>query len=61
MAGHMGHERVTVLNLEVVRADTERNLILIRGAVPGPKGSLVMIRSAVKNLCYQIRWLRLRM
>ena len=49
MAGHMGHERVTVLNLEVVRADTERNLILIRGAVPGPKGSLVMIRSAVKG------------
>jgi len=49
MAGHMGHERVTVLNLEVVRADTERNLLLIRGAVPGPKGSLVMIRSAVKG------------
>ncbi|MCJ7832487.1 MAG: 50S ribosomal protein L3, partial [Actinobacteria bacterium] len=49
MAGHMGHERVTVLNLEVIRADTERSLILIRGAVPGPKGSLVMIRSAVKG------------
>jgi large subunit ribosomal protein L3 len=49
MAGHMGHERVTVLNLEVVRADTERHIILIKGAVPGPKGSLVMIRSAVKG------------
>ncbi len=50
MAGHMGHERVTVLNLEVVRADPERNLLLIRGAVPGPKGGLVMLRSAVKGV-----------
>ena len=43
MAGHMGHERVTVKNLEVVRADPERNLLLVRGAVPGPRESLVMV------------------
>ena len=49
MAGHMGHERVTILNLEVVRADVERNILLLKGAVPGPKGSLVMVRSAVKG------------
>ena len=48
MAGHMGHERVTVLNLEVARIDPERHLVLVRGAVPGPKGGLVMIRSAIK-------------
>jgi len=48
MAGQMGNERVTILNLEVVRADPERNLLLLRGAVPGPNGSLVMVRSAVK-------------
>src|SRR5213083_1982138 len=49
MAGQMGHERVTVLNLEVVLADLERNLLLIRGAVPGPAGGLVMVRSSVKE------------
>lgn len=49
MAGHMGHERVTVLNLEVVDADPERNLILVRGAIPGPNGGLVMVRSAVRG------------
>jgi len=48
MAGQMGNERVTVLNLEVVRADAERNLLLLKGAVPGPTGGLVMVRSAVK-------------
>jgi large subunit ribosomal protein L3 len=48
MAGQMGNERVTVLNLEVVQADAERNLLLLRGAVPGPTGGLVMVRSAVK-------------
>ncbi len=48
MAGHMGHERVTVLNLQVASIDAERNLVLVRGAVPGPKGGLVMVRSAVK-------------
>ncbi len=48
MAGQMGNERVTVLNLEVVQADAERNLLLIKGAIPGPEGGLVMVRSAVK-------------
>ena len=48
MAGQMGNERVTVLNLEVIRADAERNLLLLRGAIPGPEGGLVMVRSAVK-------------
>jgi large subunit ribosomal protein L3 len=49
MAGHMGHQRVTVLNLQVVSVDPERNLVLVRGAVPGPKGGLVMLRSSVKG------------
>ena len=49
MAGHMGHEQVTTLNLEVVEADPERNLLLLRGAVPGPVGGLVMVRSSVKS------------
>ncbi len=48
MAGHMGHRRVTTLNLKVITADPERNLILIRGAVPGPKGGLLMVRSAIR-------------
>jgi large subunit ribosomal protein L3 len=49
MAGQMGNERVTVLNLEVVHVDVERNLLLVKGAVPGPNGGLVMVRSAVKK------------
>jgi large subunit ribosomal protein L3 len=48
MAGHLGHRRVTTLNLRVIKADPERNLLLIRGAVPGPRGGLVMVRSAVR-------------
>lgn len=44
--GHMGHERVTVKRLQVVRVDTERNVLLIRGAVPGPNGGLITIREA---------------
>lgn len=48
MAGHLGHRRVTTLNLEVISADPERNLLLLRGAVPGPRGGLVMVRSAVR-------------
>jgi large subunit ribosomal protein L3 len=48
MAGHHGNSRVTVLNLEVVQADLERNILLVKGAVPGPAGGLVMVRSAVK-------------
>ena len=50
MAGQMGNERVTILNLEVVQTDPERNLLLVRGAVPGPDGGLVMVRSATKAL-----------
>lgn len=49
MAGNMGGDRVTMLNLEVVEADPDRNLLLIRGAIPGPRGGLVMIRSSVKG------------
>ena len=48
MAGHMGDERVTTQNLEVVRIDVERNLLLIKGAVPGAKNGQVAIRPAVK-------------
>ncbi len=50
MAGHMGCERVTTQNLEVVRVDAERNLLLIKGAVPGAAGGIVMIRPSVKIL-----------
>ena len=50
MAGHLGAERVTVQNLEVVKVDAENNMIAIRGAVPGPKGSLVFIKNTVKNI-----------
>lgn len=48
MAGQMGNERVTTQNLEVVRVDAERNLILIKGAVPGAAGGRVMVRPAAK-------------
>jgi large subunit ribosomal protein L3 len=49
MAGRLGAERVTTLNLEVVRADSERDLLLVRGAVPGPRGGVVVVREAVKG------------
>ncbi|MEZ5800250.1 MAG: 50S ribosomal protein L3 [Nitratireductor sp.] len=49
MAGHMGQTRVTTQNLQVVRTDTERGLILIRGAVPGSKGTWITVRDAVKH------------
>ena len=49
MAGHMGHERVTIQNLKVLRVDTERNLLMIEGSVPGPNKGLVLIRRAVKG------------
>jgi large subunit ribosomal protein L3 len=48
MAGHMGAERITVQNLEVVSTDEERGLVLVKGAVPGPKGGWVLIKDAVK-------------
>ena len=50
MPGHMGNVQVTVQNLEIVRVDTENNLLLVKGAVPGPKKSLVTIRETVKSL-----------
>ena len=48
MAGQYGNEQVTVLNLEVVKVDTEKNLIAVKGAVPGAKGGIVFIRDSVK-------------
>lgn len=48
-AGHMGNERVTVQNLRVVLVDAERNLLGVRGAIPGPKGGVVMIKGARKQ------------
>ena len=48
MPGHMGSVRVTIQNLEVVRVDAENNLILVRGAVPGPKKALVTLKNSVK-------------
>ena len=48
MAGHMGSVQVTVQNLEVVRADAEKNLLLIKGAVPGNKGAVLVIKNSVK-------------
>ncbi|MEQ9641840.1 MAG: 50S ribosomal protein L3 [Alphaproteobacteria bacterium] len=49
MAGHMGAERVTVQNLQIVRTDPDKGLIMVKGAVPGPKGGWVMISDAVKQ------------
>ncbi len=49
MPGQMGAEQVTVQNLEIVRVDAENNLLLVKGAVPGPKKSLITIREAVKS------------
>ena len=49
MSGHLGHERTTTLNLEVIEADPEREIILVKGAIPGPRGGLVLIRNAVKG------------
>jgi len=48
MAGRMGGQQVTTLNLEVVEADAERDLVLVKGAIPGPRGGLVLIRNATK-------------
>ncbi len=49
MAGHMGDEQVTILNLDVVKVDVELGVIAVRGAVPGPRGGLVTIRNSVIN------------
>lgn len=48
LPGHMGNKQVTVLNLDVVKVDSERNLILVKGAIPGPKGAVVSVRNTVK-------------
>ena len=48
MAGRMGGQQVTTLNLEIVQADRERELVLVKGAVPGPQGGMVVLRDAVK-------------
>ena len=47
--GHMGLDKITVQNLDIVRVDSERNLLLVKGAVPGPKGGLVVVRETVKS------------
>ena len=50
MPGHMGAEQVTIQNLDVVKVDEELNMIVVRGAIPGPKGGLVYIKSTVKTI-----------
>ncbi len=49
LPGHMGHVQVTIQNLEVIKVDLENNVILIKGSVPGPKNSLVLVRTSVKT------------
>ena len=49
LPGHMGHEQVTIQNLEVIKVDLENNVILVKGSVPGPKNSLVLVKTAVKT------------
>jgi large subunit ribosomal protein L3 len=49
LPGRMGGERITVQNLEVVKVDTERNLLLVKGSVPGPKKAFVMVKTAIKS------------
>lgn len=49
MAGHMGHDRVTIQNLTILRVDAERNLLLVEGSVPGPNNGTLLIRRAVKG------------
>jgi large subunit ribosomal protein L3 len=55
MAGRMGNDRVTIKQLEVVQSDAERNLLLIKGSVPGPNGSLVMIRKGAQQMALSIQ------
>jgi large subunit ribosomal protein L3 len=49
MAGHMGNARTTIQNLTVIRVDSERNLLLVQGSVPGPNKGIVIIRRAIKS------------
>lgn len=48
LSGHYGHERVTIQNLEVVKVDSARNILLIKGCIPGPRGTVVTVRESVK-------------
>lgn len=50
LPGHMGHETVTIQKLEVVRVDAERNVLLVKGSVPGPKNSYVSVKSSIKSV-----------
>ncbi|QEH62328.1 50S ribosomal protein L3 [Spiroplasma chinense] len=50
MAGHMGHEQVTIQNLEVIKVDSERNLVLVKGSVPGPRKGFVIIKQNAKGV-----------
>lgn len=49
LPGHMGHETVTIQNLQIIKVDTENNLLLVKGNVPGPNKGLVFVKSAIKN------------
>ena len=49
LAGHLGSERVTIQNLDIVKVDAENNLIAIKGAIPGPRGGIVVLKDSVKN------------
>jgi large subunit ribosomal protein L3 len=49
LPGHMGTDRITVQNLEIIKVDVERNLIAVRGAIPGPKGGLVLVKPSTKS------------
>ena len=49
MPGRMGRQKVTTLNLRVVKADTDQEVLLVRGSVPGPRGATVIVRDAVKD------------
>jgi large subunit ribosomal protein L3 len=55
MAGRMGNDRVTIKQLEIVQSDAERNLLLIKGSVPGPNGSLVMIRKGAQQMALSLQ------
>ena len=49
LPGHMGRVKVTIQNLEVVRADADKNLLLVKGGVPGPRGVILMVKETVKS------------
>lgn len=49
LPGHMGHTTITVQKLEIIRVDVERNVLLVKGAIPGPKNSFVKVKQTVKK------------